>query len=117
MMNSSLTLGPLFGRAIVSTACNKFRVHRCWSYSELSFLQYDHMVIFCCFSVLPNVWVLFTITEKTPEAKEGTKGHKLWRCPICTYDNEDSFTACDICGVLRIPLVNDRNNRDDGTGT
>ncbi|XP_022976106.1 HBS1-like protein isoform X3 [Cucurbita maxima] len=53
--------------------------------------------------------------EKTPEAKEGTKGHKLWRCTICTYDNEDSFTACDICGVLRIPLVNDRNNHDDGT--
>ncbi|CAA2980666.1 HBS1 isoform X1 [Olea europaea subsp. europaea] len=29
----------------------------------------------------------------------------VWRCPICTYDNEDSMSECDICGVLRNPLV------------
>ncbi|PIN10719.1 elongation factor 1 alpha [Handroanthus impetiginosus] len=29
----------------------------------------------------------------------------VWRCPICTFDNEDSMSACDICGVLRDPLV------------
>ncbi|XP_022131690.1 HBS1-like protein isoform X3 [Momordica charantia] len=59
----------------------------------------------------------FEVEEKgkTHETKEETKGHKLWRCPICTYDNEDSFSACDICGVLRIPLVNNSNTRDDRT--
>ncbi|KAL6542022.1 hypothetical protein OROGR_011508 [Orobanche gracilis] len=29
----------------------------------------------------------------------------VWSCPICTYDNEDSMSACEICGVLRHPLV------------
>ncbi|KAL2896811.1 HBS1-like protein [Bienertia sinuspersici] len=27
----------------------------------------------------------------------------LWRCSICTYDNDESMTCCDICGVLRVP--------------
>ncbi|XP_038898329.1 HBS1-like protein isoform X3 [Benincasa hispida] len=55
------------------------------------------------------------VTEKTHAIKEETKGQKLWRCPICTYDNEDSFSVCDICGVLRNPLVNNRNTPDDRT--
>ncbi|XP_011652519.1 HBS1-like protein isoform X5 [Cucumis sativus] len=54
-------------------------------------------------------------TEKIPVTKEEPKGHKLWRCSICTYDNEDSFSVCDICGVLRIPLDNNRNTQDDRT--
>ncbi|XP_055825742.1 uncharacterized protein LOC129894202 isoform X2 [Solanum dulcamara] len=29
----------------------------------------------------------------------------VWRCPICTFDNEDTMNVCDICGVLRNPLV------------
>ncbi|XP_015070217.1 HBS1-like protein isoform X2 [Solanum pennellii] len=29
----------------------------------------------------------------------------IWRCPICTFDNEDTMNVCDICGVLRNPLV------------
>ncbi|XP_060205540.1 uncharacterized protein LOC132633261 isoform X3 [Lycium barbarum] len=29
----------------------------------------------------------------------------VWRCPICTFDNEDAMNVCDICGVLRNPLV------------
>ncbi|KAI3412915.1 uncharacterized protein J3R85_016738 [Psidium guajava] len=28
----------------------------------------------------------------------------IWRCSICTYDNDQSMIACDICGVLRNPL-------------
>lgn len=75
------------------------------------------MTTFYYFFVIPNIWILFTVTEKTPETKEERKEHKLWRCPICTYDNEDSFSVCDICGVLRNPLVNNRNTPDDGTGT
>ncbi|GAB2276845.1 hypothetical protein Dimus_011556 [Dionaea muscipula] len=27
----------------------------------------------------------------------------IWRCSICTYDNDESMTYCDICGVLRVP--------------
>ncbi|XP_059287888.1 uncharacterized protein LOC132041111 isoform X2 [Lycium ferocissimum] len=29
----------------------------------------------------------------------------VWRCPICTFDNEDTTNLCDICGVLRNPLI------------
>ncbi|KAI4376222.1 hypothetical protein MLD38_014008 [Melastoma candidum] len=25
----------------------------------------------------------------------------VWRCSICTYDNEEGLPACDICGVIR----------------
>ncbi|KAI9127248.1 hypothetical protein K1719_001807 [Acacia pycnantha] len=39
-----------------------------------------------------------------PDKKQGTKG--LWRCSICTYDNEEGMNVCDICGVMRHPLVN-----------
>ncbi|KAK4426966.1 HBS1-like protein [Sesamum alatum] len=42
-----------------------------------------------------------------PETKAKQEANRtgVWRCPICTYDNEDSMPACDICGVLRNPLV------------
>ncbi|KAL0385229.1 UNVERIFIED_CONTAM: HBS1-like protein [Sesamum radiatum] len=39
------------------------------------------------------------------KAKQEASRTGVWRCPICTYDNEDSMSACDICGVLRNPLV------------
>ncbi|KAG0499577.1 hypothetical protein HPP92_004268 [Vanilla planifolia] len=29
----------------------------------------------------------------------------LWSCSICTYDNDESLVCCEICGVLRDPLV------------
>ncbi|KAK9091356.1 hypothetical protein Sjap_024533 [Stephania japonica] len=29
----------------------------------------------------------------------------LWRCPICTFDNESCEVACEICGVFRYPAV------------
>ncbi|KAI4358066.1 hypothetical protein L6164_001970 [Bauhinia variegata] len=41
-----------------------------------------------------------------PGAKQETSDPGLWSCSICTYDNDDSMTACDVCGVLRGPLVN-----------
>lgn len=34
----------------------------------------------------------------------------VWRCPICTYDNEDDIPCCDICGVFRNPLVKRGSN-------
>lgn len=72
------------------------------------------MTVFCCFSY--EIFG-FCLLGKIPVTKEEPKGHKLWRCSICTYDNEDSFSACDICGVLRIPLDNNINTKDDRTGT
>ncbi|KAH6755565.1 Translation elongation factor EF1A/initiation factor IF2gamma family protein [Perilla frutescens var. hirtella] len=45
------------------------------------------------------------MATKTMPAKEASTTTAVWRCPICTYDNEDSMSACDICGVLRNPLV------------
>lgn len=45
------------------------------------------------------------MAAKTMPAKEVSTTAAVWRCPICTYDNEESMSACDICGVLRNPLV------------
>lgn len=28
----------------------------------------------------------------------------VWRCAICTYDNDESMHVCDICGVIRHPV-------------
>ncbi|GMN39819.1 hypothetical protein TIFTF001_009042 [Ficus carica] len=41
------------------------------------------------------------VVESKPET--GKRG--IWSCSICTYDNDESMSACDICGVLRNPLV------------
>ncbi|KAI8547694.1 hypothetical protein RHMOL_Rhmol07G0216200 [Rhododendron molle] len=55
---------------------------------------------------------------EAPETKQETTRPGVWRCPICTFDNEDSMSSCDICGVLRNPLVNThsgiKNNTVDG---
>nr|GMC69545.1 HBS1-like protein isoform X1 [Ipomoea batatas] len=47
------------------------------------------------------------------KVKRDTSKLGVWRCPICTFDNEDSMSACDICGVLRNPLV--KGSRDSST--
>ncbi|KAK9946779.1 hypothetical protein M0R45_012225 [Rubus argutus] len=41
---------------------------------------------------------------KELELKRETVKRDVWRCSICTYDNEENLTACDICGVLHNPL-------------
>ncbi|WOG82998.1 hypothetical protein DCAR_0102171 [Daucus carota subsp. sativus] len=40
----------------------------------------------------------------------------IWRCPICTYDNEDNMPCCDICGVFRNPLVKSGSNSNINSG-
>ncbi|KAJ7968820.1 Elongation factor 1-alpha [Quillaja saponaria] len=40
------------------------------------------------------------------EKKAETIRRGIWNCPICTYDNDDFMTACDICGVMHNPLIN-----------
>ncbi|XP_017646145.2 uncharacterized protein LOC108486543 isoform X1 [Gossypium arboreum] len=42
---------------------------------------------------------------ETPSQKETIK-HSVWRCSICTYDNDETMSSCDICGVLHGPLLN-----------
>ncbi|XP_038695829.1 HBS1-like protein isoform X2 [Tripterygium wilfordii] len=57
--------------------------------------------------------------EVEQTGQHGSKQEKrtsgLWRCSICTYDNEESLYACDICGVLRNPLLNIDSNGDKGS--
>ncbi|KAK9115025.1 hypothetical protein Syun_021822 [Stephania yunnanensis] len=40
----------------------------------------------------------------------------LWRCPICTFDNESCEVACEICGVFRYPAVDICSKDDEDTG-
>ncbi|XP_049394123.1 uncharacterized protein LOC125858403 isoform X2 [Solanum stenotomum] len=44
------------------------------------------------------------VPPETRSKQESVKSG-VWHCPICTFDNEDTMNACDICGVLRNPLV------------
>lgn len=43
--------------------------------------------------------------EEAEVNKEATKPG-IWCCSICTYDNHESMTYCEICGVLRFPPSN-----------
>ncbi|MCL7047562.1 hypothetical protein MKW94_014325, partial [Papaver nudicaule] len=49
--------------------------------------------------------------EETPKFVQTTSKPGIWCCPICTYENDEGFSACDICGVLRDPVVS--NNGDN----
>ena len=62
--------------------------------------------------------MITTETGVVPETKEIQEAAKIgiWRCPICTYDNEDDMSACEICGVLRNPLVKGHNKSSSGPG-
>ena len=43
------------------------------------------------------------------------KKANVWKCSICTYDNEDELSYCDICGVIRNANfgINDKGKGDD----
>ncbi|KAK1419992.1 hypothetical protein QVD17_29482 [Tagetes erecta] len=49
------------------------------------------------------------------ENKQEIIRQNIWRCPICTYDNEEYMSSCDICGVLRNPLIRSNNNGQSST--
>ncbi|GMI92400.1 Super Killer 7, Hsp70 subfamily B Suppressor 1 [Hibiscus trionum] len=38
-------------------------------------------------------------------SEQDTIRHGVWRCSICTYDNDNTMSSCDICGALRSPSV------------
>ncbi|KAG4999981.1 hypothetical protein JHK87_021053 [Glycine soja] len=50
-----------------------------------------------------------------PDTKQETIKPGLWQCSICTYDNDESMTFCDICGVVRRPLVNTGTSNSNKT--
>lgn len=50
-----------------------------------------------------------------PVTKEEIVYQNVWRCPICTYDNDEYMSSCDICGVLRNPLIKSSNNGQSST--
>ncbi|GMP83904.1 hypothetical protein CsSME_00037661 [Camellia sinensis var. sinensis] len=52
---------------------------------------------------------------EAPETKQENITLGIWRCPICTFDNEEGMSACDICGVLRNPLGNACSNGNKNT--
>uniref|UniRef100_A0A7C9CYX7 Tr-type G domain-containing protein n=1 Tax=Opuntia streptacantha TaxID=393608 RepID=A0A7C9CYX7_OPUST len=51
------------------------------------------------------------VNENTTKVKPG-----VWRCSICTYDNDETMSYCDICGVLRYPPSNTGINYEQKTG-
>ncbi|KAF5778179.1 putative protein-synthesizing GTPase [Helianthus annuus] len=53
--------------------------------------------------------------EVKHEVKQEVARQNVWRCPICTFDNEEYLSSCDICGVLRNPLVRSNNNGQSST--
>ncbi|KAI3816778.1 hypothetical protein L1987_16482 [Smallanthus sonchifolius] len=53
--------------------------------------------------------------EVKHEIKQEIIRQNVWRCPICTYDNEEYMSSCDICGVLRNPLIRSNNNGQSST--
>ncbi|GLT85152.1 hypothetical protein SLE2022_033490 [Rubroshorea leprosula] len=52
---------------------------------------------------------------EAPQSRQQTTKTGVWRCSICTYDNEEGMSACDICGVLRNPSVNNRTENEKRT--
>lgn len=57
----------------------------------------------------------FALTGEVVKTTPETKRPGIWSCSICTYDNDENMSACDICGVLRAPLLNN-NNANKKTG-
>ncbi|XP_059637667.1 uncharacterized protein LOC132279655 isoform X2 [Cornus florida] len=60
-----------------------------------------------------------SIAEENP-AEEPETNHNsvrpvVWSCSICTFDNGESMSACDICGTLRNPSVNIYSNGNKNT--
>ncbi|RDX95441.1 HBS1-like protein, partial [Mucuna pruriens] len=51
-----------------------------------------------------------------PDTKQETIKPGIWQCSICTYDNDESMTSCDICGVVRRPLPNIGTSNSNKTG-
>ncbi|OMO90581.1 hypothetical protein COLO4_19045 [Corchorus olitorius] len=80
-------------------------------------LQIQFVALLAFFLRKEGVFSSSTLPFSSVQApsEEETAKHGVWRCSICTYDNDETMSACDICGVLRGPLVN--NSIYDGKRT
>lgn len=67
------------------------------------------MVLIYCFHKLAEA---AEPKEQVVIAKRG-----LWRCAICTYDNDESMHVCDICGVIHYPVPGGNKTISNNTGT
>ncbi|CAN1825455.1 HBS1-like protein [Linum perenne] len=52
---------------------------------------------------------------KVQEPEEKINKPAVWSCSICTYDNDEGMSACDICGVIRKPVAGDFKNSNKKT--
>ncbi|XP_073001381.1 uncharacterized protein [Typha latifolia] len=43
--------------------------------------------------------------QKSSQINEKAIKPALWKCSICTFDNDESLVCCDICGVFRDSFV------------
>ncbi|RZC86741.1 hypothetical protein C5167_030091 [Papaver somniferum] len=50
------------------------------------------------------------VEEETPKVFQTASKPGTWSCPICTFANDEDLSACDICGVLRDPVVSNNGN-------
>lgn len=67
------------------------------------------MVLIYCFHKLAEA--------DEPEEEVVIAKRGLWRCAICTYDNDESMHVCDICGVIRHPVPGGNKTINNNTGT
>ncbi|KAI5660213.1 hypothetical protein M9H77_29006 [Catharanthus roseus] len=57
------------------------------------------------------------VKQTAPQTKKTEQHIKaaVWSCPICTFDNDEFMSECEICGVLRNPLVKGSNKSNTDT--
>lgn len=63
-----------------------------------------------------NLLDFISAIGEVPEPKQELNRPAQWRCAICTYDNDEDMSACDICGVIRNPTAGNYINSDKRTG-
>ncbi|KAL9227206.1 hypothetical protein vseg_002928 [Gypsophila vaccaria] len=53
---------------------------------------------------------------KAAAATQETVKPGVWPCSICTYNNHESMTYCEICGVIRVPPSSNNISNDKKAG-
>ncbi|CAN1825457.1 HBS1-like protein [Linum perenne] len=57
----------------------------------------------------------YNVESNVQEPEEKINKPAVWSCSICTYDNDEGMSACDICGVIRKPVAGDFKNSNKKT--
>lgn len=50
--------------------------------------------------------LLLTVSGVRDQQNITSSKSGIWRCSICTYDNDGSMSCCEMCGVLQGSSVN-----------